>query len=65
MRVRIDDSDTWITLPDLTLAAVANGRYFGGGMKIAPGAEVGEYQPPDSVQLAAPYLLHLLPIMSI
>jgi YegS/Rv2252/BmrU family lipid kinase len=45
--VTYDNTDLWLTLDQgerqrrrVLLAAVGNGRFFGGGMKICPGAEV-------------------------
>jgi len=45
--VSYDNTDLWLTLDDgprrrqrVLLVAVGNGRYFGGGMKICPGAEL-------------------------
>ena len=38
LRYRVDGAKRWIDAPASTLAVVANGQYFGGGMRIAPRA---------------------------
>eukprot|EP01025_Chloroclados_australasicus_P003595 TRINITY_DN10857_c1_g1_i1.p1 TRINITY_DN10857_c1_g1~~TRINITY_DN10857_c1_g1_i1.p1 ORF type:complete len:389 (-),score=34.23 TRINITY_DN10857_c1_g1_i1:527-1531(-) len=38
--IRLDNKDEQIRLKDATLVSVCNGQYFGGGMKVAPGASM-------------------------
>ena len=38
LRYRLDGAQKWTEAPAATLAVVANGQYFGGGMRIAPRA---------------------------
>ncbi len=42
VRITLDDGESW--QDDVTLVAVANGQYFGGGMWIAPEAKVDDGQ---------------------
>lgn len=56
------DSEVWHHGP-LSLAAFANGRYFGGGMKIAPGAKLDDGLL-EAVGLRGVGFTELLPLLS-